>query len=685
MRIMQIVPQLEIGGVERGTVDLAGELIQRGHSALVISGGGRMVKELESAGARHIQLSVHKKSLFSILSNIPKVAKIMEEEKVDIVHARSRVPALIAFLAARRTGTNFITTAHGYYSHNFFSQVMGWGKFVIVSSFAIAQHMIEDFAVPRERLRFIPRGVDLQRFQFSLKADGFTIGVVGRLTPIKGHKYFLQALSKVIRNFPRVKALIIGEGKEDYKEELKMLARRLSLDRYVEFLGARDNLPQLYSRLNVLVLPTVTQEAFGRVLIEAGASGVPVIATRVGGIVDIVQDGENGILVEPKDPSGLASAITKILQQPKLARRMARAARKQVEEKFTLEKMTERTIRVYQETQELLKILVIKMSALGDVILAIPSLRALRNKFPSAQITVLVAEPFQAILQNCPYVNQVLQVPLANKGLTDICRQGSLLRKLNFDLVVDLQNNRQSHLLAYLSAASRRYGYANGKWSFLLNRKAKQARLPVSPIQHQARTLKLLGAESIEEGLELWFKPADESWADDFLKNQNRDRTAALIGVNIGASLRWPSKRWNMEKLAILLGKIQDAGMQVLITGRKVDLALVRKISQLTNVKFINAVGQTELLQLAALIKRCNVYLTSDSAPLHIAYAVHTPVVALFGPTDPRRHVIADAKLKVIYKGLVCAPCYKRRCRRHDCMEQIQPDEVFETVRSFLR
>ncbi|MCQ9208526.1 MAG: glycosyltransferase family 4 protein, partial [Omnitrophica bacterium] len=287
MKILQILPELNIGGVERGTVDLARELIHRGHQAIVISNGGSLVKELEALDVKHIQLSVHKKSLFSILVNIPRVAKVLEQEQVDLVHARSRVPALIAFFACRRTGVTFVTTCHGYYSQNFFSRIMGWGKLIIVASRVIAQHMIEDFGVPRERIRLIPRGVDLEEFKFNQKPEVrrektniFTIGVIGRLTPIKGHKYFLQALARVNRVLPNVRALIVGDispGKEKYKEELQMLTRRLSLDRYVEFIGRTNNIPQILSRLDALVLPTVTQEAFGRVLIEAGASGVPVI------------------------------------------------------------------------------------------------------------------------------------------------------------------------------------------------------------------------------------------------------------------------------------------------------------------------------------------------------------------------------------------------------------------------
>jgi len=691
MTILQILPELKIGGVERGTVDLARELTLRGHQALIVSGGGNLVKELESFGARHIQLPVHRKNLFTILTSIPKLAKILEEEKVDIVHARSRIPALIAFFACRRRPTNFLTTCHGYYSQNTFSRVMGWGRRVIVASSAIARHMIEDFGVPRERIRFIPRGVDLREFKYrkfpEKREDVFTIGVIGRLTPIKGHKYFLEALARMIRTFPKVRALIVGEaspGKEKYEEELKVLTRRLSLDRYVEFIGRQDDVPKVLSRLDVLVMPSVTQEAFGRVLIEAQASGVPTIATRVGGVIDIIKDGVNGILVEPKDSSSLASAIIRLLEEPALAERLALAARKNVEEDFSLEHMAEETIKVYKEVQKGLKILVIKISALGDAILVIPSLRALRKKFPQAYIAVLTAQAYQPILQKCPYIDEVLKFPFKSKGPQGLWRESSLLREADFDIVVDLQNNRKSHILAYLSGCNKRYGYDNGKFSFLLNKKIKETTSALSPVKHQARTLGLLGIDSVREDLELWPSDDDEIWARDFISRHKKNESSALIGINLGSSAAWPSKRWPLERIAVLLDKLYDAGMEVMLTGKGKDRRLIKRLSQICKNPFIDAVDKTKIMQLACLIKRCSVYITSDSAPLHLAYAMNTPVVALFGPTDSRRHTLSGPEQVVIKKGLACSPCYKRRCREHSCMNDITPEEVFKAVKRLL-
>ncbi|MEI6631556.1 MAG: glycosyltransferase, partial [bacterium] len=216
MNILQILPELHVGGVETGTVDLARALVKLGHKAVVVSAGGELVRDLEACGARHYHLPVHKKSIFAILKLIPELQKIIKKENIDIVHARSRVPAWIAYFAARRSGCLFITTCHGYYKKHLFSSVMGWGKRVIVLSNAIGRHMIDDFSVPHERIRLIPRSVDLDKFKFlspeKKRKEEFNVGIIARLTPIKGHLHFIKAMARVARVAPRLKIWIVGDA-----------------------------------------------------------------------------------------------------------------------------------------------------------------------------------------------------------------------------------------------------------------------------------------------------------------------------------------------------------------------------------------------------------------------------------------------------------------------------------------
>ena len=166
MNILQILPELNLGGVETGTVDLAVSLVKSGHKAVVVSCGGELVPELTRAGVKHYSLDVHKKSPFAIFKNINQLLNIIKKEKIDIVHARSRAPAWAAFFSARKAGVPFITTCHGYYSSHPFSYVMAWGKLVIVPSQIIGRHQMQDFGVPFSRIRHIPRSVDMNRFKF---------------------------------------------------------------------------------------------------------------------------------------------------------------------------------------------------------------------------------------------------------------------------------------------------------------------------------------------------------------------------------------------------------------------------------------------------------------------------------------------------------------------------------------
>ena len=171
-----------------------------------------------------------------MIKMVPQLAGIIKKEQIDIVHARSRVPAWIAYFAARITTRVFITTCHGYYRKHPFSYVMGWAKRVICPSNVIARHMIDDFSVPHERIRLIPRSVDLEKFKFispdKKRTEEFNVGIIGRLTPIKGHLHFIKAMAKVARAVPRLKIWIIGDApvsREAYKEQIQVLVRAWGL------------------------------------------------------------------------------------------------------------------------------------------------------------------------------------------------------------------------------------------------------------------------------------------------------------------------------------------------------------------------------------------------------------------------------------------------------------------------
>jgi len=194
---------MEVGGVERGIIDLTSyfknETVKEADiENIVVSGGGRLIAELEKEGITHYELPVYKKSLFSIFL-IPKLKKIIDKEKISIIHARSRVPGWLSFFASRGKNACYITTIHGIYKNKWFSEVMGWGKFVICPSRAVARHMKEKFYVPEEKIVVINRWVNLNKFKFidsSKRKQSNTIVSIGRISPSKGYEYLIEGFKK---------------------------------------------------------------------------------------------------------------------------------------------------------------------------------------------------------------------------------------------------------------------------------------------------------------------------------------------------------------------------------------------------------------------------------------------------------------------------------------------------------
>jgi len=697
VKILQILPELNVGGVETGTLDLSKYLVRLGHKVVVVSAGGALVGELEASGARHYTLAVHKKSVFSIYKLIPVLAEIIRKEEIDIVHARSRVPAWIAYFACRRTRAVFITTCHGYYKKHLFSLVMGWAKRVIVLSNVIARHMIEDFAVPHERIRLVPRSVDLERFKYlapeSKRKEEFNVGIIGRITPLKGHLHFIKAMARISRTVPRLKIWIVGDApasKEAYKEEVQVLVRRLGLWHCTEFLGTQRDIPGILSHLDLVVLATTTHEAFGRVVVEAQASGVPVVATKVGGVIDIIEDGKNGLLVPPADHKSMADAILRIYEDTRLAKSLAENAYAKIKEKYTVELMVKNTLDVYRDALSNFKILVIKLSSLGDIILSTAALRAIWEKFSQLnyKISFLTAEESKDVLLRSPYIDELLVCDLKNndKGLRGLLGVGSVLRKKNFDIVIDLQNSRASHILSYLSGCVNCYGYDNKKFSFLLQHRIKDEKPLMDPVAHQFRILKMLGIDLLNNSLELWPSSEDIKHMDELLNAQWLSEAQKIVGINISASKRWSTKLWPQQYLMRLCEELGLRDIRVVITGTAQDLIYADMlVKSLKTAKIINACGKTSVNELAALIKKCNVFISADSSPLHVASAVGTPFIALFGPTDSRRHLPPGKNCIVINKDLDCSPCYKTKCRSKRCMTDISPEEVLAAIDKLIK
>jgi ADP-heptose:LPS heptosyltransferase len=241
--------------------------------------------------------------------------------------------------------------------------------------------------------------------------------------------------------------------------------------------------------------------------------------------------------------------------------------------------------------------------------------------------------------------------------------------------------------LSFLSFTQKSYGYNNKKWGSLLTNPIEDIHKNIPPVAHQFQLLEELGIHNKSNTyLELWPSSKDHQYARSLLDSEWLGNNRNIVGINIAASWKWQTKNWPIEHIARICDALSTKNIRVIITGLDKDHSLARYLLSITKSKPANFVGKTDILQLAALIKGCKVFLTPDSAPMHIAAAMQVPVVALFGPTDSRRHIPPAKRIVILEKKLACAPCYSSRCRilTHACMKDIQPDEVLLEVERLM-
>ncbi|HVY13782.1 MAG TPA: glycosyltransferase family 4 protein [Rhodopila sp.] len=364
--VLQVLPSLVTGGVERGTVEITQAIAAAGATALVASAGGPLVAQIQRAGGTHIALPLKTKNPWRIWHNADALAAVIRDRKVSLVHARSRGPAWSAWLACRRTGVPFITTYHGTYDESLpfkrhYNAVMARGRIVIAASHYIAELVQTRYGVDPARIRVIPRGVDLAVFdpasvtgqriaklaaQWRVPDDARIIVLPGRLTAWKGHRVLLDALA--ILNRPDVMCVFLGsdQGRHRYSQSLTQHARQLGIAERLRLVGHTDDVPAALCLADVVVHASTKPEAFGRVVIEAQAMACPVVAADLGGPVETVRHGETGWRVPPGDPATLAAALRVALDlSPEERTALGQQARASVP---TVQAMQEATLDVYE-------------------------------------------------------------------------------------------------------------------------------------------------------------------------------------------------------------------------------------------------------------------------------------------------------------------------------------------------
>jgi len=363
LTVVQVLPALESGGVERGTLEVGKYLVEQGYRSIVISAGGRLVDQLTREGSEHVPWDIGRKSLWTLRLIVP-LRRFLRENKADILHVRSRMPAWICYLAwvgmDRKTRPHFVTTVHGPYSVNAYSAVMTKGERVIVISEMIRDYVLKNYpGVSPGKLRLIYRGVDTNEFPYGYKPPGEwlarwyqdfpetrdkkLITLPARVTRWKGQEDFVELMGRIKERVPDGHGLIVGEtkgGKGRYLEELKAKAVTLGVADRITFTGHRGDLREIMTISDIVLSLSRKPEAFGRTCVEALSLGVPLIGYAHGG----VEEQLNSILPEGCVPVGDTARIAKLAERwlscpPTITRKQP----------FRLERMLTLTLDVYHE------------------------------------------------------------------------------------------------------------------------------------------------------------------------------------------------------------------------------------------------------------------------------------------------------------------------------------------------
>lgn len=361
MNILYLTNHLDIGGITSYVLTLSTGLKKRGHNVYIASSGGSLLSRFIEKGIDYIPIPIKTKKEVSpkILASMFKLKDALKSHHIDIIHSNSRTTQVLGCLLSKKINIPHIFTCHGFFKKRLLRKIFPcWGQVIIAISEPVKEHLIKDFKVDEKNIVVIHNGVDIEKFKRTTEdgrrttksifglSDGPAIGIVARLSDVKGHLYLIEAMQDVLTIIPWAQLLIVGEGK--MKEELVKLSQTLGIEKNVFFVPEVHDTSDVLSAMDVFVMPSL-KEGLGLALMEAMASGLPVIGSDIGGIKSLIKDGFNGLLIKPADVGQLSKAILSLLQNPDRAKSLGVAAQIFINENFSQEKMILQTERLYLE------------------------------------------------------------------------------------------------------------------------------------------------------------------------------------------------------------------------------------------------------------------------------------------------------------------------------------------------
>ena len=374
-RILQIIPSMEIGGAERTVLEITAFLKNTNYTSLVLTSGGKLIKDLEKLNIEVVQYPIDKKNPLLIIKNIIELKKLFIEKNIDLIHVRSRAPAWSAIFAARSLKIPIVTTWHGHVSNSSwfkkkYNSIMHKGNALIANSNYTAENINKIYKIDKDKIDIIPRGVNTEKFKASNFSDEEKIKIKkewkvfdqnkiilllpARLTRWKGHEVVIKAIG-LLKNeefFKNIVCLFAGnqKGSERYIQNLKETIASLSLDDKIKLIGQVENMPLAYQVSNIILSPSIQPEPFGRIPIEAQASGKIIISSNAGAVKETIKSGQDstGFKVKPNNSEELAHQIKLVIKmKDEDLQKIKKRAILNVKNNFSLETMCKKTLEVY--------------------------------------------------------------------------------------------------------------------------------------------------------------------------------------------------------------------------------------------------------------------------------------------------------------------------------------------------
>lgn len=365
MNILYLTTHLNVGGITSYLLTLAQGFRSRGHTVYVASSGGDAVIRFSTQGIIHLPIPIRTKSELNIVKlglSAASLGRQLRHRRIDIIHSQTRVTQVLGCLMQRFIRAPHVTTCHGFFTRRLSRLAFPcWGDMVIAVSDPVKEHLMFDLGINERMIRLVHNGVDVPFFAAARSisaderaglrrslglSDGPVVGIIARLSDVKGHQYLIHAMKLVLGRHPEAQLLIVGEG--PMERRLTDMVRSLKIERSVVFIPTVPGTARTLSVIDVYVLPSL-KEGLGLSLMEAMAAGLPCIGSDVGGIRSLIRPGENGLLVRPADPQGLALAIQEMLSDRARARQMGESAHLFINRYFSQAEMLLRTEEVYRE------------------------------------------------------------------------------------------------------------------------------------------------------------------------------------------------------------------------------------------------------------------------------------------------------------------------------------------------